>query len=228
MSTATRHKIFGISLAFDPKWLLAGVIFLALILVLHDLGGNDVVGSNSSQSAGRYRDSPAVVQKRSHQVRARQDRNIRSSLKYVSVDASAGNIDPRLRFDLLTRLQKAPEPKRSRSLFEVVAREQPVISGPLISPNVPTVPVSDPPVMPVQAAVLPAIPLKYYGFLKSSGPDKSKQGFFLDGSDIVVGAQGDILEQRYRLLQLSAESAQVEDLESKASRILPAPPDLNK
>jgi hypothetical protein len=144
------------------------------------------------------------------------------------VDASAGNIDPRLRLDLLTRLQKTPEPNRSRSLFEVVSREQPVIAGPVIVPNVPIVPVSEPPPVPVQAAVLPTIPLKYYGFLKSSGADKGKKGFFLDGSDIVVGAQGDILEQRYRLLLLSAESAQVEDLESKAFRTLPAPPDLNK
>ena len=57
----------------------------------------------------------------------------------------------------------------------------------------------------------PLINLKFYGFI--SGVDtKRKRAFFLDGEDIFVAAEGEIIKKgRYKIVKIGVNSAVVED-----------------
>jgi hypothetical protein len=57
----------------------------------------------------------------------------------------------------------------------------------------------------------PPINLKFYGFI--SGVETArKRAFFLDGEDIFVAAEGDIIKKgRYKIVKIGVNSAVVED-----------------
>jgi hypothetical protein len=80
---------------------------------------------------------------------------------------------------------------------------------------------------PPQPAAPPpfSIPLKYYGFAKPSGkaPDGNR-GLFLDGDNILMGGEGDVLEKRYLIVALTPNSARLEDTQMKQGQDVPVTP----
>lgn len=74
---------------------------------------------------------------------------------------------------------------------------------------------------PQQAAAPPSappIPLKFYGFV-SGAP--AKRAFFLDGDDIVVAREGDVIKKRYKVMRIGVNSAVLEDEQFKSEQTLP-------
>ena len=70
-----------------------------------------------------------------------------------------------------------------------------------------------PPAKVVEAPPAP-IPLKFYGFIN---PLKSgtKRAFFLDGEDIIVASEGQLIKNRYKIVRIGVNSAVVEDTQAK-------------
>ncbi len=62
----------------------------------------------------------------------------------------------------------------------------------------------------------PPIPLKFYGFVNKSKVG-DKRAFFLDGEDIVIAAEGDIIKKRYKIVRIGVNSAVVEDTQFKSN-----------
>jgi hypothetical protein len=62
----------------------------------------------------------------------------------------------------------------------------------------------------------PPIPLKFYGFVN---PTKAanKRAFFLDGEDIIIAGEGDMVKKRYKIVRIGINSAVVEDTEFKTN-----------
>src|SRR6185437_16230690 len=64
----------------------------------------------------------------------------------------------------------------------------------------------------------PPIPLKFYGFSTKTG---AKRAFFLDGDDIDVAAEDDVIKNRYKVIRIGVNSVVVEDLNFKHQQTLP-------
>jgi hypothetical protein len=134
-------------------------------------------------------------------------------------------IDPTLRLDLLAKVQNVALEGGSRNLFQFgVAPPPPVPATPIKNPskiainNLPVVvpPPSGPPPPP---APVP-IPLKYYGYSNARG-EARKKAFFLDGDDIIVAWEGDIVKSRYKVIHVGVNSVDVEDTQLKNKQTLP-------
>jgi hypothetical protein len=161
----------------------------------------------------------------------RRNDDFRPSLK-LPEGIEVTKIDPTLRLDLLARLQKVPLEGGARSLFDYGA---------------PPPPPPPPPVAPIKPEVIaaqqkaaqeamearktikpppPPIPLKFYGYAnRKTGP--ARQAFFLDGEDIQIKAENDVIRGRYKIIRIGINSAVVEDLQSHDQQTLPLVAELN-
>jgi hypothetical protein len=74
-----------------------------------------------------------------------------------------------------------------------------------------------PPVVPAPPPPPPPITLKFYGFAKPK-PDGQKRAFFMDGDEIFVAAEGELVKKRYRVVQIDVNSVIMEDTEYKNNR----------
>lgn len=135
-------------------------------------------------------------------------------------------IDPTLRFDLLAKVQAIERGSGGRNLFQFSTPPPPPPppapkvtikpgspgqvaqaggNGQPDQPGSPAKPVKPPP---------PPIPLKFYGFSEPRGPG-AKRAFFLEGEDIFVAAEGELIKKRYKVIRISGNAVVMEDVEHK-------------
>jgi hypothetical protein len=137
-------------------------------------------------------------------------------------------IDPKLRLDLLAKVQAVELAPAERNIF---------VFGPA-----PVLPVKDPgkivpkprdqieaeknapPPGPPQPPPPPPITLKYYGYTAQRGAGQ-KRAFFLDGDDIFVAAEGELVKRRYKIVRIGISSAVVEDTQFNSTQTLPIAPE---
>ncbi|HLY18340.1 MAG TPA: hypothetical protein VKR61_14005 [Bryobacteraceae bacterium] len=217
------------------------VYLIGTLVVLggYSLYTNVLSGPSSSPAASRPIQAPAPTKSapaaasysepqsapRSPAASSRANEEFRPSLKPKRpedrVDPMA--TDPTLRLDLLAKVQSVGMEGGHRNLFQVgtpppaalppepkvsVANRQP--AGPQLPP---------PPPQPPPAPQAPPITLKYYGYSSARG-DNRKHAFFLDGDDILVGAEGDVVKKRYRVVRIGVNSVVMEDTQFKHEQTL--------
>jgi hypothetical protein len=111
--------------------------------------------------------------------------------------------EPQLRLDELARLQKLEYTGSHRNIFTAAPLPPPPAP---VEPKhpFPTVP-SPPPIPPVQ------VPGEFFGFalMKNSG---KRVAFFKVGEDVLVVPEGDTFLNRFRLVRIGNDSADVEQL----------------
>jgi hypothetical protein len=125
-------------------------------------------------------------------------------------------LDPTLRMDILLASQKVQYDGGKRNIFRMEELPPPPLPKPS---NVPPVRPVDPPPPPK-----PPINLKFFGF--STKPGEPKKVFLSEGEEIFVAKEGDIINRRYKILQITNTSVMVEDMlnDNKQSIPLTAPP----
>jgi len=134
-------------------------------------------------------------------------------------------IDPALRLDLLAKLQKVKLEGGQRSLFEFSAARPPKTPDVKIlpKPGAPgATPEAPPSAKPETAAVKPPPPpitFKFYGYI-SPARGGAKRAFFLDGEEIFVAGEGEIIKKKYKVVRIGAGSAVVEDTEFQHQQTL--------
>ncbi len=153
--------------------------------------------------------------------------DFRPSLKRArAIAADPTQVDPRLRVDLLAKLQRVTFEGEMRSLFDYglapappVKEPKPIVPGPLDAGFIGPKPLPKP-APPAAPPPPPPIPLKFYGFVN---PAKTniKRAFFLDGEDIVVAGEGDTIHNRYKIIRIGVNSAAVEDIQFRNEQQLP-------
>jgi hypothetical protein len=134
------------------------------------------------------------------------------------------SIDPMLRLDLLARVQSVGAEGGSRNVFQFGAPPPPPAPKtpePKVIPKIPgqegePLKEAGPPKPPPP----PPVNLKYYGYSTPKGGGR-KTAFFLDGEDILVAAEGDVLKRRYKVVRIGVASVVVEDTQSKSQQTLP-------
>jgi hypothetical protein len=141
------------------------------------------------------------------------------------VDTST--IDPRLRLDLLGKVLAVELAPAERNLFQFGAAT-PAASvkepGPIIPRTQAQIQAEQ---ARIQAAAAPsgpppppAITLKYYGYTAQRA-DGRKRAFFLDGDDIFVAAEGELIKKRYKVVRIGVTSVEVEDTQFNHTQMLP-------
>jgi hypothetical protein len=140
--------------------------------------------------------------------------------------ADVSRIDPTLKLDLMAKLRDVPLEGGERSLFDFGAAPKPKAPPPPVQPIKPASPPPTtaeappaPPVAPVKPPP-PPIPLKFYGYVNASRGG-SRQAFFLDGDDIFVAGENDMIRNRYKIVRIGVNSAVVEDTTNKNQQTLP-------
>ena len=140
-------------------------------------------------------------------------------------------VDPTIRVDVLAKLQAVGVEGVHRSLFEFsqappppagkgeIAKggKKPFVPDPtqITQATQPAFPAVPPPPPPP-----PPIPLKFYGYITPASAG-GKRAFFLEGEDIHVVTEGDIVKRRYKIVRIGINSVVVEDTEFKNQQTLP-------
>lgn len=141
-------------------------------------------------------------------------------------DEDRSGVDPTLRLDLLARIERVKFESAGRNLFEfglveapkpklpepkIQVKNEPKFIGPEPPPPPPAPPVKPPP---------PPIPLKFYGLaLPVRGSDK--RVFCLQGDEILTPSEGDLVQNRYRIVRITPTAVLVEDTQFKHQQQIP-------
>jgi hypothetical protein len=130
----------------------------------------------------------------------------------VSADAKFNPLsvqEPQLRLDLLAKLQKEESLAAHRNIFNATPPPPPPKPGTnpdgtskVVGPPVP------PPIPPVQ------VPGEFFGYAVRPAPSGTRFGFFKNGDDVLVVAEGDKFLSNYRLIHIGNDSADVEEISS--------------
>jgi hypothetical protein len=142
---------------------------------------------------------------------------------------SPDTVDPTLRLDLLARVQQVPLSGGQRSLFDfaAVAAAKPVVQvarvagDGLKTANISPVPLGPNPLPPPPPPPPPPpITLKFYGFVNAAHSGR-KRAFFLDGDEIVVAGEGEVVRRHYKIVRIGVNSAVVEDTDNQNQQTIP-------
>jgi hypothetical protein len=228
-------------LGAEPKKVAMLVGILGVGLAVMFLGDDGPPARTGPSTAPRVQVPPAAGPRTVPVAAQREDTRTRPALraavqefKPVLKSARAedrvdpATIDPTLRLELIKRLAAVQIEGGSRTIFDFGAAPPPKQPDPpKIFPKPPTAatpapppppPVSLTPAAPVKPAA-PPIRLKFYGFV-GGARTKTKRAFFLDGEDIFVAGEGDVIQKRYRVVRIGLNSVVMEDLEFKSEQTL--------
>jgi hypothetical protein len=113
--------------------------------------------------------------------------------------------DPRLRLDILNNSRRVKYEASGRNIFAMGAPDIPkIVAPPKLDPTGPTPTPTPPPP--------PKIPLLYYGY--ASKPGEPRRIFLQPegGGQVFIAAQGDIVNRRYRVVQIQPNQVVMEDV----------------
>jgi hypothetical protein len=124
--------------------------------------------------------------------------------KKPSMQVADNSLDPRFRTDILVTSQ-SKKYEVGRNIFRM--QEKPIETT-VASVRQPMGP--EPPPTPTPTPPPPPITLKFYGF--ASKPNEAKRIFLDDEGEVFVARQGDIVERRYKVVQINNTSVVIEDV----------------
>ena len=130
---------------------------------------------------------------------------------------TSAQLDPTLRMDAMLVTESLVYSGSGRNIFSAT-------SAPVAIP-VPVAPVrtkaAAPPVQlgPPPPPPPPPIDLKFFG--TASGPDGKRMAFLLHGDDVFLASDGEIVQRKYKVISISANSILVEDLANNNRQTLP-------
>jgi len=119
-----------------------------------------------------------------------------------------GPVDPTLELGTLRETETAFYFGNGRDIFHVIEDRRPV----------------EPPrkeeakVDPSKVVVVAPIPLSFFGFSRKSGVSTV---FLSKGDDVFLAKEGDIVDRRYKIVRVTSDAVEIEDLLSERSERLP-------
>lgn len=127
-------------------------------------------------------------------------------------------VDPTLHMEKLAQSEEVEYEGTGRNIFSAQSAPvpQPIAPGRPGGNDTATVTTSPPP-PPKQEA--PTIDLKYFGY--QQGRDKAFRAFLLHGDDIFMARPGDVVDHRYKVGVISANSIQITDLAYNNTQSVP-------
>jgi hypothetical protein len=175
------------------RWMIALLAILLLVGIYNFVD----FGTSSANSP-----SPAPAPAASTQTITQGSRK-----PAAAVQLPDNTLDPRLRLDILAASQNKKYEAGGRNIFRMEEIKIPAVQGSVrqnaeMGPPAPPTPTPTPPP--------PPIPLKFYGF--ASKPSEPKRIFLADEGEVFVARQGDIVERKYKVIQINNTSVIIEDM----------------
>jgi hypothetical protein len=140
---------------------------------------------------------------------------VESSAKRVSGESS--QLDPSLRMGPMLVAESLVYSGGGRNIFSVTSA--PVDIPKVIAPARPKGPVVPVYVAPAGPPPPPPIDLKFFGTATSG--NGTRQAFLLHGDDVFLALPGDIVQRRYRIISIAANSIVIEDMANNNTQTLP-------
>ena len=128
--------------------------------------------------------------------------------------ANPRSLDPTLRYDWLSSSEDTKYEGAGRNIFQV----QVEIPKP-VAPVAQAAQAAQPPPGPPPP---PPINLKFFGFASRTG--ETKKIFLSSGDDIFIAAEGDIVNRRYKVVRISPQSVEIEDVLNNNRQSIPLSP----
>lgn len=223
-------------LGAEPKKIaiLGGLLVVALVVFYMNSSSTGEQSSSRSSTAPAATKGPAqtaaVTPAAPTRPANRNDREFRPSVKPKRGEAPPDptSIDPTLRLDILAKLQQVNVDGVHRSVFDFGQAPPPPAPKPTIakakipSPFGPEPPPAKPVASntPPPTPQAPPIPMKFFGYISPSS-QPGKRAFFIEGEDIHVVREGDVVRNRYKIVRIGINSVIVEDLQFKSQQTLP-------
>ena len=123
----------------------------------------------------------------------------------------ARSLDPRLRLDWLKSTEDTKYSGSGRNIFQTYVE----IPKPIVNPVQPQAQNVPPPGPPPP----PPIDLKFFGF--ASRPGEAKRIFLSEGEDIFIAGEGQIVDRRYKVLHISLNAVEIEDVLNNNRQSIP-------
>jgi hypothetical protein len=186
----------------DKRKTIIAVVLLvaAAILVIHAFSGGE-------QDTPLPATSPATP---ASTVSPTSPAKHAGAVRKTSYPSLGHSLDPTLRFDLLKSSEDVTYKGTGRDIFhsQPEMADIPKAAQPDITPQGPAQPPPPPP-----------IDLKFYGF---AGPKNgNKRIFLLKGEDIFLAKEGDIVDRRYKIMHIGANSVEVRDVLTNNTQTIP-------
>lgn len=129
--------------------------------------------------------------------------NSAAQKKGGQVLAANNLLDPTLHTSVLDASRRVKYEAGGRNIFRM---EEPPIPKVIATVKATATPIPTPTPVPPP----PPIPLKFYGFASKS--NEPKKVFLAEGPSIFVAHQGEIVDRRYKVVQIQNNSVTIEDL----------------
>jgi hypothetical protein len=120
------------------------------------------------------------------------------------------SLDPTLRLALLRSVEGISYNGSGRNIFV----EQQEIEIPKVVKRVDMTPPA-----PTGPPAPPAITLKFFGFANRTG--EAKKVFLSEGEDVFIAAEGEIVNRRYKVVRISPNAVEIEDMLYNHSQSIP-------
>ncbi|MBI1737842.1 MAG: hypothetical protein HYR58_01170, partial [Acidobacteria bacterium] len=118
--------------------------------------------------------------------------------------------NPSLRIDKLERIRKLEYNGSRRSIFTAY----------MPPPPAPPIPKIDPSKLPPPPEAPLTLPVKFFGYATDPTSGR-KRAFFTDGEDVFILSEGEMLQNRFRLLRIGNATADFEEIQSGKRATLP-------
>jgi hypothetical protein len=135
-----------------------------------------------------------------------------------NLGTTSAALDPTLRMEAMLVTESLVYSGSGRNIFS--ASSAPVdIPKPIapVRPKGPVAPVAPP--QPIGPPPPPPIDLKFFG--TTTGADGKRNAFLLHGDDVFLASDGDIVQRKYRVVSIMANSILVEDMANNNRQTLP-------
>jgi hypothetical protein len=213
--------------ARDKKQIVVVSVFGLLLLVFVAYAYNSFFGGSPNPAATAPAAVPVTTRTSSSAEsdavvvpagNARAGQNVAPGVAAKRMASTSSSLDPTLDESAMLRTESLVYSGSGRNIFSAISAPAMVIptNVPKARPGV-TLPVMPP--MPVGPPPPPPINLKYFGTaMRLNG---KRQAFLLQGEDVYLAAEGDIVARKYRIVSIGATNIQVEDLVNKDTQTLP-------
>jgi len=131
----------------------------------------------------------------------------------AKVSGSMTNLDPTLHPEWMAAAESLEYAGKGRNIFSMSST--PVIETPQgpVRPAAEEIAAAQGPPPP------PPIDLKFFGYETHAGG--ARRVFLLHGDDVFIAAEGDVVDHRYKVVQIAPFSIQIEDLPYNDTQTLP-------
>jgi hypothetical protein len=210
--------------ARDKKQIVVVSIFGVLLLVFVGYAYNSFFGGAPNPAATQApvsepaaRSSSRTDAESSGPVSNTRGQATAPGIAAKRMASTSASLDPTLDESAMLRTESLVYSGTGRNIFSAISAPPPMV----IPKNVPSArpDVAAAALVPAGPPPPPPINLKFFGIaVRLNG---RRQAFLLDGEDVYLASEGDIVARKYRIVSISANSIRVEDLVNNDTQVLP-------